>query len=98
MKRKNQNPRDYSYGHTKQRMRERYDLPLSPVEYDRLCNVLRITVAKESPAHILINTEGEQLTFLTKYRGHQIAAVWDKQRDLVTTVLPATVVADHLHI
>ena len=91
MKRKNQNPRDYSYGHTKQRMKERYDLPMSPIEYDRMCNVLR---KADDP----INTEGEQLTFIRQYRGKNVAVVFDRDRDLVTTVLPATVAADHLHI
>ena len=102
MKRKNQNPRDYSFAHTRDRLRERYDMEIDEAGYDRLMNQVRdsvVAVALNSTrAARLINTENEQMTFIVEFQGRDVAAVWDCRRALVTTVLPATVVADNLHI
>lgn len=101
MKRKNMNPREYSFSHTRDRLRERYGMELDETGYDRLTNQVResiVALTMNSPRARLINTENEQMTFIVEFQGREVAAVWDCRRALVTTVLPESVVAANLPV
>ncbi len=83
MKRKNLNQKEYGYTHTKQRLKERYELDITRVEYDTLCEKIR-----ERKNGILDRHKGFQLTLDTLFKGHTIKIVWENHRDCITTILP----------
>lgn len=98
MKRKSQNPREYSFGHTRDRLAERYNLHIDEADYEDLLAEIqeRVVAAAMKRPSGLANVENQQMTFILPFKGREIAAVWDCNRALVTTVLPEKVVASYL--
>ncbi len=73
--------RAYSFNHTKDRLLERCQVSLSFDEYNELCQRYidnKVTID---------NVEGEQIVFLTGFKGNMIKFVWSNKRKLITTAL-----------
>ena len=92
MKRKNANPYQYSLQHTQERAFERYAMNLTPDAYDELTAQVRSMGRNDA-----VNWEGKQGTFILSFRGRKVIAVFDVDRDLVTTLLPPEDFAHYLH-
>lgn len=79
--------REYSFNHTKKRLKERYNIEITMKDYDYLC-----TKVKNNDDIILVMTEAQgddtQHTYdlQFEYRGI-IRVVWSETRQCVTTVL-----------
>lgn len=77
----------YSFEHTQERLKERYDIEITFEDYKYLCNKI-----KSNNDTVLIMTEKQKndiqytydLNF--KYRG-TIRIVWSEKRQLITTAL-----------
>lgn len=79
--------RDYSFNHTKKRLKERYNIEITMTDYDYLCNKVQ---TKNDIILIMTETEGDdtQNTYdlQFEYRGI-VRVVWSENRQCVTTVL-----------
>ena len=87
MKRKNMNQKEYGFTHTKQRLKERYNLNISHEEYDYLCNKVR----KGKYSNVVgVNTQktGEQKIVGMLFKERLLILVWEEHRDCITTALP----------
>jgi len=103
MKRKNQNPYAYSLRHTQERAQERYGFNLTQAAYDELTALVREDMGRrcfpeDIPRFEAVNQEGSQFTLIVPFKGRTLVAVFDAGRALVTTLLPPSDFADHLHI
>jgi hypothetical protein len=86
---------EYSFNHTKDRFKERYDIDISRNDYDHLCDIIRnsinnvdfvcmsdITVEEhKNDTQYIINTP-------FKFKGENVRIVWSVIRDCITTALP----------
>jgi len=94
MKRKDMNPLEYSFQHTRERALERYGFDLTRADYDKLTNLVREDLVGRcfpdySPRLKKVNQEGSQSTFIVpSFKGKTLVAVFDAGRALVTTLLP----------
>lgn len=74
----------YSFGHTKQRAKERYNIDLDQRTYDKWC-----VLARKAD---VINTEKDgqkvQTTHVIVWNNEKIVCVYENIRDCITTVLP----------
>lgn len=81
---------EYSFNHTKDRFKERYDIDISKNDYDHLCDITRNNfqyidfVSVEKQKH---DTQ-YVIDLPSKFKGKNIRIVWSIARDCVTTVLP----------
>ena len=96
MKRKNLNQKEYGYTHTKQRLKERYELEITRSEYDTLCEKIRerkngiLDRHSEYISHMKRmhpQKKGFQLILDTPFKNQIIKIVWEDHRDCITTVL-----------
>jgi hypothetical protein len=86
---------EYSYKHTKDRFKERYDIELSRNDYDHLCDIIRnslenvdfVTNADIWVEHLKNDTQ-YIIGFPLKLKGKDVVVVWSEQRDCITTALP----------
>lgn len=85
-------PYKYSLQHTQERAYERYAMNLTPSAYDELGKQIRALGREEA-----VKWEGPQGTFILSFRGRKVVAVFDTERDLVTTLLPPEDFAQYLH-
>ena len=102
MKRKDMNPLEYSFQHTRERALERYGLDLDRTGYDKLANLIREDLVgrcfpEHTPRFQKVNQEGSQYTFIVPFKGKTLVAVFDAGRALLTTLLPPSDFADYLH-
>lgn len=79
--------RDYSFEHTKKRLKERYNIAITITDYDYLCNKVKgkkdlISVMSEKQDGDIQYTYDLQF----QYRG-VIRVVWSETRQYITTVL-----------
>ena len=73
--------RAYSFSHTRERLLQRCQVSMSLEEYNHLCQKFidkKVTID---------NVEGEQVIFLTGFKGSMIKFVWSSKRKLITTAL-----------
>ena len=73
--------RAYSFSHTRERLLQRCQVSMSLDEYNELCQ--RFIDKKVT----IDNVEGEQVVFLTGFKGNMIKFVWSSNRKLITTAL-----------
>ncbi len=85
-------PYQYSLQHCQERAYERYAMNLVPSAYDELTKQVRGMSREQA-----VNWEGTQGTFVLAFRGRKVVAVFDTERDLVTTLLPPEDFAQYLH-
>jgi hypothetical protein len=78
---------EYSIEHTKQRLKERYNLVITDLEYYVLChrvnnkiNVEFISEEKQS--------NGLQQIYDIEYKGAKIRVVWSRSDQYIKTILP----------
>ncbi len=88
MKRKNLNQKEYGYEHTKQRLKERYELEITQSEYDLLCESIQ-HIKDRVPAHDVNNEkDGLQFVLTIMFKKRPVTVVWEERRNCITTVLP----------
>jgi len=73
--------KEYSFNHTKDRLRERFDLLLTRNEYEMLCNICnsKTLVIKESK---------DQEIHTIFFKGRYIKFTFSTKKSCITTVLP----------
>jgi hypothetical protein len=103
MKRKNQNPYNYSLQHTQDRAFQRYGYNLTRANYDELTKLVRDDIVRRcfpevNARYEMVNQEGAQYTLIVPFAGRTFVVVFDANRALVTTLLPPSDFADQLHI
>ena len=101
MKRKNQNPREYSLQHCKDRARERYDFELLDNDYDALTHQIRNDIVaslfpNDTSKFPRINQEGAQITLIVPLRKRKLVCVFDMDSSLLKTLLPPEQFSEHL--
>lgn len=78
---------DYSFGHTRKRMLERYNLNITRQDYDTLCENVR-----KKKGVTEIGREDQkgctQIIYTTSFKDRTILLVYEDTRDCITTVLP----------
>ncbi len=79
--------RNYSFKHTKVRLKERYDIDITEDDYNHLCKKIE-TGADAKVVMIECQKGDEQITYdiLFHYKG-VIRVVWSKTRGYITTAL-----------
>jgi len=79
---------NYSFEHTKLRMKERYAMSITRDEYDLLCKKVR---TKNDVRLIKEEKQDGDIQYVYDlqftYKG-KIRVVWSKERNCITTVLP----------
>lgn len=80
--------REYSFNHTRKRLKERYDIDLDMEEYDRICD--KVQNHKDVILIMAENKQGE-LQFIYDYyydyNKGKIRVVWSDERQCITTAL-----------
>jgi hypothetical protein len=74
----------YSFAHTKQRLKERYDLDITRAEYEALC----VVVAGLTGFWEKTDGDDQKITKAT-FKNRLVTFVWSQHRYCITTVLPA---------
>lgn len=98
MKRKNQNPREYSLRHCQERAQERYGFALSHVHYDELSRRIgEHFAAPGAPKFTVVNIEGSQYTLIVPLGKRKLVAVYDAESALLKTLLPPEQFSAHLN-
>lgn len=93
MKRRNQDPYQYSLTHVQQRALERYGLELDQYAYNRLNARARNRLFAQD-----LEEKGSQTTMIMRFEGHDLVVVYCSDKDLVTTLLPPEQFAPYLPI
>ena len=76
----------YSFNHTKERLRERFDLLLTEKEYESLCKLCESNV---NYADTLVVKESEdQEIYQLFFKGYMIKFVFNNKKGYITTALP----------
>lgn len=75
---------DYSYHHVKKRLKERYDLDISRLEYDRLNSI----VPKSFVYKVEEDAEEKQYLYKFFFKEKEVIFVYSKERERIKTVLP----------
>ena len=101
MKRKNQNPREYSFRHCQERALERYGIVLREKDYDEITDLLKEEIVGSlfpvfTPTLKKVNQEGAQITMIVPFQGCEIVAVYDMDSALLKTLLPPEQFEEHL--
>jgi len=73
--------KEYSFNHTKERLSERYNLSLSKKEYETLCSLI-------SKKTLLVKENDIQEIHLILWKNKRIKAVYNQEKQCITTVLP----------
>jgi hypothetical protein len=101
MKRKHQNPKEYSLQHCQERAKERYGLVLQEKDYDAITELLKDEIVGSlfpvfTPTLKKVNQEGAQVTMIVPFQGHKLVAVYDMGSALLKTLLPPEQFEEHL--
>lgn len=100
MKRKQQNSWNYSYWHTRERLLERYDLPLLKKDYEKACNFFRKKYPKKKgkklEERIVESVSFVELGLAERPKGEgwdsdfsiPVLFVYSTETELIQTVLP----------
>jgi high-affinity nickel permease len=81
---KTKKDKDYSFRHTKARLKERYYLDITRSEYDEICEN-----AKALRGELERNGEKMQKIVKARFKGKTVTFVYALGCDWVTTVLPS---------
>ena len=77
----------YTFKHTQKRLKERYDIKISLMDYNYLCEKVE---SHKDVILIMIEKQKNDVQYIYdlnfKYRG-TIRVVWSEERHLITTVL-----------
>ena len=79
----NRNDPNYSFQHTKQRMKERYNLDINEVEYKELC----LNCIKGEKTHNESTPKGDQEIYKVMFKNIEIITVYQTWKKQVSTVL-----------
>jgi predicted metalloenzyme YecM len=78
--------REYSFNHTKKRLKERYDIDITMEDYDHIC--FKVKNHKDVKLIMAENKQQElQFTYDYLHNGEKIRVVWSDERDCITTAL-----------
>lgn len=100
MKRKQQNLANYSFHHTRERLLERYDLPLLKRDYEKACNFFRKKYPKKKglkrEKQIVESVSFVELGLAERPKGEgwgsdfsiPVIFVYDTEQELIQTALP----------
>ena len=75
--------KNYSREHTKQRLKERYDIAIIDKEYDALCYML----STYKGAIVSTDNNGVQRVYDIVLKGQKIRVVWDSMAKCIKTVM-----------
>lgn len=73
--------KEYSFNHTKERLLERFGLSLNKEEYKTLCSLI-------NKKTLIVKEDDKQEIHLISWRNKQIKAVFNLEKQCITTVLP----------
>ena len=79
--------REYSFNHTKTRLKERYDIDISRRDYEYLCKKVE---GKKDASFVMVEYQKNdtQYTYDLRFRYRtSIRVVWSENRNCITTVL-----------
>lgn len=78
--------KEYSFNHTKERLRERFDLLLTKKEYKSLCNICKSDVKYLNT--LVIKESEDQEIHKIFFKGCNIKFTFNNKKGYITTALP----------